>query len=664
MNGGAVAGLIIGLLLLLICSVVGGMVLLKKRRKRMMAAGRGDEYYKGYPGSEPKDQQQQQQQQQQQRGGLGVFNRSNYSEEDDERKGLLGGFAGIVSGLVSRARKTVGGNNSTQPAPIPSGQQQYQQQQARAISPSFASISERGASPMPTGGLPRMLDSGRMANPASPIPGRLPTYGSGSSFQTHQSGALPPTGPLPTQGLSQQPMIPFLGYSQAATLPVMAGQMIQPQQQQQQQPLFQQQTPLQQQPITAPASQPYVYQPGTGLVSVPLTLPPRPPPMQQPVHQQQIPLQYAAQPYQATPAFQQQQQPIMQFQAPVSFPPPQLPATTAASSSVVPVTTTSTSTRPITPEASTIFLPGDASRPLLGQGLFKIVPDAEDHEEANRVSAVVATPDSVHTTNTPLQLDLNINENLLSSVITYENQDQRFQALEARRAEGSTSSAGPLFVAGKEEHFNEKQELDEEDYQQDGRQVVIVGSDIVLEPLPSAKAASKAAQKAALAVATVTAPGADSSIPQTEPAPSSSSVQSGQQQSQTSQRSSTGASVNADPTVRPKLNRVATIGSALPTMGTEEYLERTDDKEEYSFGLHGDRRVMAGSSAEGVQQVVHPPTRTELGEGAQGGFEDVTAGASSAGDAGVVGSQAAAAMTPLAKAPPPIARNTRPNVKK
>ncbi|KAF9384643.1 hypothetical protein CPB97_005487, partial [Podila verticillata] len=131
----------------------------------------------------------------------------------------------------------------------------------------------------------------------------------------------------------------------------------------------------------------------------------------------------------------------------------------------------------------------------------------------------------------------------------------------------------------------DKQELEDDETSSTPSRVVIVGSDIVFEPLPSVKAAAAAAAAAGVSV--------DSKAPTPPPEPKSS-----------------GAALEAvsSPSSRPStLTRMATIGRILPTMGTEEYLERTDDKEEYSFGLHGDRRDMVGSPSSSAGAPVAPP---------------------------------------------------------
>ncbi|KAF8975402.1 hypothetical protein BGZ46_009147 [Entomortierella lignicola] len=620
LSGGAIAGLIIGILVILVCSVFGGLHLLKRRRKRLMQIGRGSQY--GY--SDPSTR--------------GRYNSSNSNDDEDDTEGNpiengLGAISGFFSGVVSKARKAASGNSSTRGV--------AKHQKDRAISPtSYAVGPNRTETPIP--GMSRSI--------ISPTPRIV----SSSPYPTHQSGSLPPSGPLvypspapvPTNYLQQQQQQPLL-YQQ-------------PQPLQQQQQLAMQQ-PAIVQSVTTPASQPYSYQPGTGLVSVPLVLPPEQQQQQQyqqqqlqhqqlqqqqqiqqqqqQIQQQQLqlqqqhiqqqqmyaqpPSQFPAQSFQPVPVpgnyytappvsvsqqpqFQQQQQHQV---APGAFPPPP-----PSSSSVA---------RPATPDPTAVFLPGDTSRPLLGQGLFKIVPDAEDKEEAKRVAAAASQP-----TSSVAPLELNLGGDLISSVIKYENQDQRFQALESSQAD--TPSHGGSGSNASRQIFNDKQELNDEEGGAASRNVVIVGSDIVFEPLPSAKAKAKAN-----ATDNDTRTSINSNArPESS---SSASIKGGQIEKGSS------------------LQRVATLGTALPTMGTEEYLERTDDKEEYSFGLHGDRRRLAGSS-DPTPGIVHPPTMTPLlGQGARGDIVSDTP------------PQPVEAATPVESPsrtlPPPLVRSTKPNTK-
>ncbi|KAF9169365.1 hypothetical protein BGX21_010480 [Mortierella sp. AD011] len=636
MSGGAVAGLVIGILVVLACIVVGALYLLKRRRKRLMQIGRQH----GCPDT------------------YQSRNQPNNNEDDENNtdgnaveKGF-GAISGFFSGVVAKARKATSGNS---PSPLSNSTRGVAKHQK-----------ERAQSPTQMTGHERMLDRSAY----SPTPGMTPA----SPFQTHRSGVLPPSGSLVLPPLDQS------DYMQQ-----------QPLLYQQQQPLLCQQQSLQQptlaQSITTPASQPYSYQPGTGLVSVPVTLPPahqyhQQQQQQQPQQQQQQqhhhqqhhhqqhhhqqhhhqqqhhqqvfaqpPIQFSPQPYQPAPgAGNYYSAPPM----PVSSVPQQshYQQQVAPPSSSVAVS----QARSISPDPTTVFLPGDASRPLLGQGLFKIVPDAEDEEEAKRGAAAAEQPSSSMS-----PLELNLDGDLISSVITYENQDQRFQALETSRTNTPTHNASASGMG--RQGFNDKQELDEEDddlgcSQQDTpHDIVIVGSDIVLEPLPSEKARAKA--KAIADAANASQDAATENDRQHEPLPSTSSS-AGRNQ--------------AGPAGR-GLQRVATIGSVLPTMGTEEYLERTDDKEEYSFGLHGDRRAIAGSSGS-MPKVIHPPTMTSLGLSAQGDIVSsapISSSTTTTTTTATAGSHSVPSPvveypnhTPdatSATVPPPLARSTKPSLK-
>ncbi|KAG0251792.1 hypothetical protein BG011_007365, partial [Mortierella polycephala] len=428
-----------------------------------MAAGKGSQYFDSdeYP----------------------VEGGDNKNGGTEKRRGVSNGLSDLWSGFLVKTHKAINGGKSNHAAKartaIPMQQQyrQYQQQQQQQ-------------QPTP---LPRVLENG---GPGQLIRGMIPTYGSAHSIQTHMSGSLPPTGPLqiPPDPYSQRqlPSIPGAGYMgqtyvQGAAAPMVGGQLMPPPQQQQSsqqqsylayqpQPLQQQQqTP--QQMITAPASQPYYYQPGTGLVSIPQSIPPSPPSSyQHQQQQQQIPVQYAAQSYQsATPggvsnvtcpsqpvsvvsASHLHQLPPPELQQsdrlsypPASFPPLLPPHVVVDASSSISIT----NAKPTTPEIGSIFLPGDISRPLLGQGLFKIVPDAEDEEEAKLAMAAAAAaaatePDLIVQQQQPLPLDLNLGGDFLDAVISGGNQDRQLQSvlspLAASSSYASSSSAAAITV--------------------------------------------------------------------------------------------------------------------------------------------------------------------------------------------------------------------------
>ncbi|KAG0042724.1 hypothetical protein BGZ83_000135 [Gryganskiella cystojenkinii] len=686
MSGGAIAGLVVGAIVILVGSVFGGMILLKKRRKRLLVSGRKYDSDNGYPEVVS--------------NRAGGPKRGTFDYDDEEEKssrGGGGGLASLFSGLLGQTRKVAGGNNnnntknkalsrSVAASAIPSARQQ-QQQQSWAMTPSMAST-----------GVPllRGMDQQQQyqqARMASPTP----------SFPTHQSGSLPPTGPLVLPGTyqhqqQQQPTPQDLyhqqAYQQQQSIPVSgyagAGQGY---------TQYAQPRSGVEQSITAPASQPYVYQPGTGLVSVPLTLPPQPnvyPQQQQ--HLQQQPTQYGQPPapYAAHNQFQlpvpnaapvvnnvaynawptastavvppvvPQNQYHHQQQQPVSFPHPPPPA-----AAVAPVTPA----RSPRPESVPIFLPGDASRPLLGQGLFKVVPDAEDEEEEARAGAALAAAAAAAATpdNRPLSsssrpssgylqanppLDLNLGGDFLSSVLNYENQDQRFQSLRAMSERPMTPTvpeedlqgsmtreefeeykrtpgyhdrlAGqkdrprnqPRFLIDKEEIADEQQKWGHSrsgSNMRDESEIVIVGSDVVLEPLPSAKASSS--NNRPRVITSVQNRGQD----EDEESLKSNPYHPSQHQQGYPLASPTSSSAAQSPTSEPRrttLARQPTLGDFLPTMGTEEYLERTDDKEEYSFGLHGDASSSAdgGTSASASRAATplihHPATRIAPAKGA------------------------------------------------
>ncbi len=147
--------------------------------------------------------------------------------------------------------------------------------------------------------------------------------------------------------------------------------------------------------------------------------------------------------------------------------------------------------------------------------------------------------------------------------------------------------------------MDEKQEL--EAIQADGSRasssrqppnVEIVGSDIVFEPLPSVKAATKAAQRASVAdLVDTETNGENSAHSQTS---ATSIVSATPASSIVGVTENFGQQVVGEPLSPKSLQRGTTIGMAFSTIGTEEYLEPTDDKEEYGFGLHGNRRRWQG----------------------------------------------------------------------
>ncbi|KAF9404484.1 hypothetical protein BGZ94_004138, partial [Podila epigama] len=405
----------------------------------------------------------------------------------------------------------------------------------------------------------------------------------------------------------------------------------------------------------------------TGLVSVPLVLPSQSAPPQQPMafapqpyqpQQQSVDVIRPTQvlpippppmpPQQVHPRqqiyHQQYHHPPAQQVAQYQLPPPQqppLPSQQNVAQLVQPVVNNTNLVSPSSNRSTAsnpIFLPGDSSRPLLSQGLFKIVPDAEDIQEETRNAVAAQIGDTTTTTSSHLlSVELSLGGDFLSSVIQYENQEQRFKALEDREnslhVETGTSTpqertvalsdgpAGEIQAYTQDSTYHDrsvgksrnnrvvqgdKQEVDSGydadvpavQYQMQtpgvytdvvvsstaDSPVVIVGSDIVFEPLPSAKAASLAAGTVAAtttAATTTTAPAAEtSSVDKKNPSTS-----------------------YEDASARPAAKRTATIGAVLPTMGTEEYLERTNDKEEWNGTQESS--VAMGQSSD--SNIIAPP---------------------------------------------------------
>ncbi|KAG0280060.1 hypothetical protein BGZ97_009464, partial [Linnemannia gamsii] len=441
--------------------------------------------------------------------------------------------------------------------------------------------------------------------------------------------------------------------------------------------------------ITTPMAQPYYYQPGTGLVSVPHSLPPAepytplpfqpmqvaqavtgapphmpyalnnaahypappvsvtsashvPPPPPPPPQQQQLAHQHHIQQ-------QQQQQQSLAYQPPPPADQAAIPTTVAA---IVP--STGAAPRSPTPESGSIFLPGDSSRLLLSQGLFKIVPDAEDEEEAKRAAQAAATSSSQAGPNPVLSMDLNLGGDFLSSVLNYSSHqgpsntntfssipqgptsnvlplvaapaaESGAQGQAVRRQPGyHDRQAGekdrpknqPRYLVDKEEYVDEQQQQHVQDGPSSNRQQngepVIVGSDIVFEPLPSVKAAR---ERGGLNCGPDSTSSSSSSLLNNNNNNSSKGTKEASSKEQ--------QSLSVKPTRG--LSRAPTLGEVLPTMGTEEYLERTDDKEEYSARLHGARESSTSGSTlmAMTTSVVHPARVGELSKEAEGGIVDI-----------------------------------------
>ncbi|KAG0080769.1 hypothetical protein BGZ90_011352 [Linnemannia elongata] len=703
MSGGAVAGLVIGILVLLVCSVVGGFMLLKKRRKRMM--GRGQ--YNGYPDTSSRS-------------------RDLKQDDDDDsnmskRQGSGGGLRGLVAGVLSKTQSLAApkGNKpsateeaaaAASPSPAVTMQQQ-QAQHVRAATPAPVPAANWGA----TASLPPPTPMGNVITPSTPANNGISSnYPSPGDVLISQPLHLPPT-PQDQQQLNWQQQqvfqqrqmqqhqlqqqqfqqqqqqyqhqqqqqqqhqlqhMPVQGY--AALPPAIQAPAMTPQhqlqhpsyQQQQQQPVQMQQVQhsvVSPTTITTPMAQPYYYQPGTGLVSIPHSVPPAEPytpqPFQppQPVQVMQAvtappPVPYAMNnahypapsvsiasvPHVPPPPSHQHIQ-----QQPVAYQPPP-PTTQATVPPTVAAVATSTAPRSPTPESGSIFLPGDSSRLLLSQGLFKIVPDAEDEEEAKR-SAEAAATTSQAGPNSVLSMDLNLGGDFLSSVLSFSNHQgpsntnsfssipQGSSAVAAPVVNGGGAGVGagsgsgaqggqavrqqpgyhdrqagqkdrpknqPRYLVDKEEYVDEQQQQHVQNEPSSTSQLssepVIVGSDIVFEPLPSVKAARERSNG-----------GLDSTW-----SSSSSLLNNNTKQAAPTKE-------NSQPKLIRSLSKVPTLGEMLPTMGTEEYLERTDDKEEYSARLHGDRESSTVASPRPMTNVIHPPRVGELSKEAQGGIVDI-----------------------------------------
>ncbi|KAF9918418.1 hypothetical protein FBU30_000215 [Linnemannia zychae] len=714
MSGGAIAGLVIGALFLLVCSVVGGLILLKKRRKRMM--GRGQ--YNGYSDT----------------------SRSRDLKQDDDASGeSKSGLWGLVNGVHSKTQ-SLATPKSSKPASAtvvatPDTTLQAHST-AKAMNPlppiPTASNSNNKWGTMSS---PPPIPMGNVVSPSTPVVG--PNYGVnngvGPNFLVPQENntlisqplSLPPASQdqpltwqqqqqlqqqqfqqqqlqLPVQQLSVQQLPvqqlpiqqqPIQGYS-AAMAPAVASQQQlhrQPHQQQQQfAPL-----PLQQQhvqrnmsssTITTPVSQPYYYQPGTGLVSVPHALPPVEPynsqhfqPKQAQAvtatsvvpytpniaHYSTLPVSVCHMPPPPPPS----QQPIQQHnQQPMIY---QQPPTAIKVTNQPPVTIASVpnaTTRTPTPESESIFLPGDSSRLLLSQGLYKIVPDAEEEEEEARRAAAAVSATSAHAGSTSAAvMDLNLGGDFLSSVLNFSNQGptNTFSSLSQGLATNIPAPiAAPVVNGGgqpvrQQPGYHDRQAgqkdrpnnqprylVDKEEYL-DGVQgqngsvttaatstvntePVIVGSDIVFEPLPSVKAARK--------------------------------KQNLTDDTNSRQSSSSSLLNNTNPSKEPmrakpisSLVRAPTLGEMLPTMGTEEYLERTDDKEEYNAKLHG-ARELAGSPGPSTN-IVHPTQVGELSKEAEGGIVDIGTPIS---PNAILPPSSPRSSTPT---PPPLRLSTKPKFK-
>ncbi|KAF9151351.1 hypothetical protein BG015_006805 [Linnemannia schmuckeri] len=742
---------------------MGGFMLLKKRHKRLM--GRGQ--YSGYPDtSQSRDlkQDDDDNNESKRQGGSGF-------------RGLVTSVLSKAQSLASPKGSNNSNNKSSAtivaaPATTPAvAMQQQQAQHVRAASPTPVPAANWGTASSPP---PTLM--GNVVPPSTLVVG--PNYGADNGISSNYPGSgnnnhalisqplyLPPTPQdqqplnwqqqqvLQQQQLQQQQQqqqqqfqqqqlqqqyqqqlqqqqqhqiqhMPIQGY---ATLPPIQAAAMTPQhqlqhqsyqQQQQQQPVQMQQVQrsmVSPTNITTPMSQPYYYQPGTGLVSVPLSLSPAEPYTPQPFqpHPVQVvqaitaappmsyglnnahypvpPVSVASVSHVPPPPSHQhiQQQPV------AYLPPP--PATQATIPTTVAAVPTSAAPRSPTPESGSIFLPGDSSRLLLSQGLFKIVPDAEDEEEAKRAAeAAVAASSSQIGPNPALSMDLNLGGDFLSSVLNHSNHNgpsntntfssipQGPSAAAAPAANGGAGSGAqgqpvrqqpgyhdrqagqkdrpknqPRYLIDKEEYVGEQQQQQQHvqnesssNRQQNNSEPVIVGSDIVFEPLPSVKAARERSNLNG---------GSDST------STSSSSLLNNNKNSSNNQ-AVTKESSQTRPTRN--LSRAPTLGEVLPTMGTEEYLERTDDKEEYSARLHGARESSTVASPTPTKNVIHPTRVGELSKEAEGGIVDIgtpitpnailpTTTAAEGAATGVIPPRSSTAATP----PPPLRLSTKPKFK-
>lgn len=328
------------------------------------------------------------------------------------------------------------------------------------------------------------------------------------------------------------------------------------------------------------------------------------------------------------------------------------------------------------------------------------MPDAEDEEEAKRAAQTAAKSSSQAGPNLALAMDLNLGGDFLSSVLNYSshqgpNNTNTFSSIPqgststvlpavATPAAGSGAQAPavrqqpgyhdrqagqkdrpknrPRYLIDKEEYVDKHQQQHVQNgpssnHQQNG-EPVIVGSDIVFEPLPSVKAARERGSLNG---------GPDST------SSSSSSLLNNNNSNGTKEAY---AKAQQGLVVKPTrgLSRVPTLGEVLPTMGTEEYLERTDDKEEYSARLHGARETLTSASKSATTNVVHPTRVGELSQEAQGGIVDI--GTPITPNAIVPTFATAVEVTPIsptaavippprasAPTPPPLRLSTKPKFK-
>ncbi|KAG0242726.1 hypothetical protein BGW41_003622 [Actinomortierella wolfii] len=691
MSGGAIAGIVVGFLALLALSVLGGFMLLKKRRRRMRASGKeppADPYGRstGYQrqhfeaASSGDDSQQQQDER---RGGPLAFlaalvNGVSGGKRPASPARGSGGGAQNKSMSEQKPRELAqvvlgsdGKISSNSPLPPLPHQQQPLQHQAPPLQPPPVVHQTGPVSALPSS---TVFYSGTTGSPSTVV-GSLPVA-------LHQA-------PLPAIPLQQQQQQQPGGVVVAAHQPQPH---IQPQMALQQQSCVPYATGSQP-AVTSFQQQPVYYQPGTGLVSVatPVAPPPSQPgivgatggltqPMYQPQqpaqmhpavanqqymqivpqqgyapplsqdstilqqHSQQPPLnqQQQQQQQQQLQQQQQQQQQLQPFDLHASvLPSLHIVQQPAPPVSVVLATSTaaagSMASSPTSPSSMTstmrhqqqqrpkakkeekppIYLPADSSRPLLSQGLFKIVPDDDDEAELAAVAAAQARASGEGET---IQGGNHNNGN-----DGQKDGDELVSVPIPGALELVSSVRGRV-----EQHQMQQQSMN------DGakpREPVIVGSDIVLQPLPSElkRMNSQRAQSPSLTSTgtTITSTTTATSSANTQEAgagagavtvpPAISLTVGGDRTSSSAHTPSLASAVLAaanaaaasfsspssnggyhDSRTSPSYStatsplfsqpsRTNTLGEALPTMGTEEYLERTDDKEEYNSSVHGEK---------------------------------------------------------------------------
>ncbi|KAG0269135.1 hypothetical protein DFQ27_004708 [Actinomortierella ambigua] len=684
MSGGAIAGIVVGFLALLGLTVAAGFMLLKKRRRRLMATGKappGDPYGRStnFPRQRfesPVDDGQQEQDER--RPGPMAFLTALFSGVSGSKRSPSptragGGEGGAGDGSAGGAQQSMAaeksrevalsGGSSMPPSTFASHQVQHYPQHpgsTHLISPPPSTVYYSNTTGSPTtmvAPMPAMLHQA----PLPAIPMQQQSLGAGSPlpgiplqpppFTPHQH---PSSSPYATASQAtayqQQPVYyqPGTGLVSVATpvVPPSSGTtagLVQPiyqQQQQQHQQQQQLQHPIVQVHHSAPTAPSQRFMPTEPYTPAQqFYMPPQgqiqqkhhhlPPPQQQ---QQHYDLQASV-----LPPLHVSQQPAPPVSIALassattavdSMAPPSSSRRSASSSAHASARRQQQKQRPkskVKEEKKPIYLPADASRPLLSQGLFKIVPDADDEAEqaaAAQAKARASGDDDDDDDNNDDAGQGNTEDNRPSR-----NDSEELVSVPIPGALELVSS-----VRGRvEQHQMQRRGVN------DGarpREPVIVGSDIVLQPLPSElkRMNSMGAQSPLTSSSTATSTttttattstafgtGTGLAVPLTPPAitlsmgrdrstsvatPSLASAVlaaanaaaasfhghpgQGSNGSYPNSRASTPYSATTSPLFSHP-SRVATLGDALPTMGTEEYLERTDDKEEYNSSVHGEK---------------------------------------------------------------------------